>query len=288
MAWFPKSQDHLPLNWWRGQPVYLAGYLAIGAVATMVATALLMAAHAPLLESLIFTYSGLVESWRVWTIATYVFINPPSIWVVITSLMLWVWGQEVEKFFGRRVFVKMLLIFILGEPVLLSLIALLGLGTGWPAIGIFRVEFAIFLSFATLYPRARINLFLISIEAWILATIYVAVDVLQSLAVHNWGGLVLILGETALAYNLVHYEQGHWSFGSILPWIKKRLSKRPEPKLRVIRRNREDPYPSETTPSIDEILDKIGSQGMESLTADERRLLEKASKDLGGGKKKAQ
>jgi len=286
MAWLSKSQDHLPLNWWRGQPVYLAGYLAIGAVISMIITSLLLAAHAPLVEALIFTYDGLIGSGRAWTIVSYVFVNPPSVWVVLTSIMLWMWGQEVEKFFGRRVFVKMLVIFILAEPVLLSLIALLGLGTVWPAIGIFQVEFAVFLSFATLYPTARINLILISIEAWILASIYVVINVLQCLAYHNWGGLVLILGITALAYNLVHYERGNWSFSSLFPSLKKRLAKRREPELRVVRRSREDPHPSTTTPSIDEILDKISSKGLDSLTADERHLLEKASKDLGGGRKK--
>jgi len=281
MPWFPKSQDHLPLTWWRGQPVYLAAYLAIGAVVSMVVTSLVMAAHTPLLHYLIFTFSGLVDFGRVWTVVTYVFINPPSIWVVITSLMLWNWGQEVEKFFGRRVFVKMFLIFTLSQPVLLSLIVPIA-GPLWPAMGVYQVEFAVFLAFVTLYPHARISLILISLEAWIIATAFVAIDVLQCLAAHNWGGLILILGETGLAYSLVRYEQGHWTISSLFAWAKKSASCRPEPQLRVVRRSREDPIPSSPDMDVDSILDKIGRHGLESLTPEERRTLEKASRDLGG------
>jgi hypothetical protein len=281
MPWLPKSQDHLPLNWWRGQPVYLAAYLAIGAVASMVVTSLIMAAHTPLLHYFIFTFSGLVDMGRVWTIATYVLINPPSIWVIISSAMLWMWGQEVEKFFGRRVFVKMFLIFIISQPILLSLIVPFA-GPLWPAMGVYQVEFAVFLAFVTLYPHARISLILITLEAWIIATAFVAIDVLQCLAGHNWGGLILILGETAVAYGLVRYEQGQWSFGSLLPGLKKRLTRRSEPQLRVVRRNREEPIPSFPDLDVDSILDKIGKHGLESLTPEERRTLEKASKDLRG------
>lgn len=248
---------------------------------SMVVTSLVLAAHAPLVEYLIFTFSGLVDFGRVWTLVTYVFVNPPSIWVVITSLMLWTWGQEVEKFFGRRVFVKMLLIFTLAEPLLLSLIVPLA-GPQWPAIGIYQVEFAVFLSFVTLYPHARISLILITLEAWIIATAFVSIAVLQSLAGHNWGGLILILGEAAIAYCLVRYEQGHWNARMLFSWAKRQTIRKPQPQLQVVRRSREEPLPSSPNLDVDAILDKIGRHGMESLTAEERRTLEKASRDLGG------
>jgi hypothetical protein len=259
----------------------LAAYLAIGAVASMVTTALLMAAHTPLLHYFIFTFSGLVDFGRVWTIATYVLINPPSIWVLISSAMLWMWGQEVEKFFGRRVFVKMFLIFTVAQPLLLSLVVPI-VGPLWPAMGVYQVEFAVFLAFVTLYPHARISLILVSLEAWIIAVAFVALDVLQCLAAHNWGGLILILGETALAYGLVRYEQGHWNVSSLFAWTKKGVSLSPGPKLKIVRRSREEPIPSTSDLDVDTILDKIGKHGLESLTPEERRTLEKASKDLRG------
>jgi hypothetical protein len=207
--------------------------------------------------------------------------------LVISSYFLWRFGEELEKFFGRRVFVRMLAILILAEPFLLLLIGLAG-PRGWTAEGVNQVQFAVFLAFVTLYPRAKIWLILFTVEAWIIATVIVGVNILQCLAGHNWPALFLVLSETAIAYGLVRYEQGHWTPGSLLPWLKKRITQRSQPELRIVRRSREEPYPSATTPSIDEILDKISSKGMDSLTADERQLLEKASKDLGGGKKKSQ
>jgi membrane associated rhomboid family serine protease len=202
MSWFPASKDHLPLTWWKGHPVYLAAYVALGGVATMVVTTLLMAANPVLLQYLVFTFAGLVEDYRVWTPLTYVLVNPPSLWLVLTSYFLWRFGEDVEKFFGRRIFVKLLVVLVLVTPFLLSLIGLIGF-RDWPAMGIYQVEMGVFLAFATLYPRAQISLILFTIPAGVMAAIIVGVDVLQNLAGRNWPGLFVLAGQVFTAYGFV-------------------------------------------------------------------------------------
>jgi hypothetical protein len=280
MSWFAKSKDHLPLTWWKGHPVYFAAVLALIGVGSMVVTALLIAVHAPLLEQLVFTFSGLVEHGRLWTVLTYVLVNPPSLWVVLTSYFLWRFGEDVEKFFGRRVFAKMFASFVLAEPLLLSLISLCGFSGAhdWPAVGIFRVEFAVFIAFATLYPRAQISLIICCVEVWLIAAIFVGMQVLENLAYHNWPGLILLTGQVGLAYGLVRYEQGRWALPSVFARLKGWRSRRHSAAvLRVVRDGADGDV---SVHGVDAVLDKINRQGMASLTAKERRALEQASEEM--------
>jgi hypothetical protein len=48
---------------------------------------------------------------RVWQLATYAFVHPPSglIWFAIEMYMLFVFGREVERFIGRRAFIALYL-----------------------------------------------------------------------------------------------------------------------------------------------------------------------------------
>ncbi len=281
MPLFPKSQDHLPLNWWRGQPVYLAAYVAIGVLASMVATAVLLAVNPDWFSYLIFSSYGFLHLGRVWTAATYVLFNPPDFWLLVTCYFLWRFGEELEKFFGRRVFVRMLVIFALAAPAMLLLVGLIW-PMDWRAVGINSMQYGVFLAFVTLYPRARVSLILFSLEAWAIAALMIGVNVLIALSHRFWAGLVIVIGEALVAYALVRYEQGAWSFRTLLPKLRSRLTRRSKPQLQIVRRSREDPIPSSPDLDVDTILDKIGKHGLESLTPEERRTLEKASKDLRG------
>lgn len=281
MSWFATSQDHLPLTWWKTHPVYFATVLALVGVASMIVTTFIMAVDTRAVGYLYFTWSGLVDHGRVWTIVTYALVNPPSIWVVLTSYMLWRFGEDVEKFFGRRLFTKLIVLLLLAEPITLLIFGLFGI-RDWPAVGIYFIEFGVFIAFATLYPRAKLNLIICSIDTWIFAAIIVAISVLQSLAGHNWPGLVLLIVQVALAYAFVRVEQGRWVFPSIVPWLKKQQAHRQSAKLLRVVRDGAKGDVSEM--GVDAILEKISRQGMNSLTAKERKMLEKASEDLQGGK----
>ncbi|MEI6534115.1 MAG: rhomboid family intramembrane serine protease [Verrucomicrobiaceae bacterium] len=277
MSWFAKSKDHLPVTWWKGHPVYFAAVLALAGVVSMIVTTFIMAADAHALSYLYFSWSGLVDHGRVWTIVTYALVNPPSIMVVLSSVMLWRFGEDVEKFFGRRVFTKLIVYLLLAEPLILSFFGVLGL-RDWPAAGIFFIEFGVFIAFATLYPRAKLNIIICSIDAWVLATIIVAVSALQSLAGRNWPGLVLLAVQVGLAYAFVRVEQGRVEIPSFGAWFKKQQARRQSSKLlRVVRDGTSEDV---SGIGVDAILEKISRQGMNSLTAKERRMLEKASDDL--------
>ncbi len=304
MSWFPQSQDHLPLTWWNRTPVYLSAMLALAGLVSMVVTSILMAVDPLWAGHVVFSYHGLVTEYKVWTIVTYAFFNPPSVWLVVGTFLLWRFGEEVERRIGRRAFVKLVVLLLLTPPLVATLAGLAGLhGTTlsllWSAFGIDSLELGVFLAFVTLYPRAQLSVIIATVPAWLMAVIIVGVRFLQYLSVRYWVGILVLFGITLAAWAYISYQQGRWTFGTVKARLRhrnrNRLPGRQPERLRQPSRDadvtvlppyREDREDNEhkTTRSdaarVDAILEKISTQGMQSLTAEERRILEKASEQL--------
>lgn len=241
----------------------------------MVLTALGSAISPDLPGFFIFSAERLFHGW-VWTPLTYVFVNPPSLWLVISSYLLWNFGEAVERHIGRWAFVKLLLCLLLATPLLLTILHLLGL-PNWPAAGIMQMEFGVFLAFAALYPTAKLSILLFgAIDAWILATVLVAVSALSDLSVRNWPGLFVLAGQVGTAVGFIRHEQGIWVLPSLSFWPKAK-PRSPKPDAP---RAASGPKVVDLD-DVDAILDKISRHGLASLTESERRTLEKASDQLG-------
>lgn len=266
-SWLPESKDRLPLTWWKTHPVYLAAIIALVGAGSMVLTAVLGYSMA---WYVIFNYEGAFQHLRLWTPLTYVLFNPPSFWTLIGCVLLWNFGEAVERHLGRRAFVRLLLLLLLASPVLISLLGLLGVRS-LVCAGIMQLEFGVFIAFATLYPRARLSLFIISIEAWVLAAIFVGLSALGSLASRDWSSLLLLAANVGGAYAFIRYETGALK----LPSMPRRAPKTARPAQKTTKA-----APKSTIPTVDDILDKISHHGMQSLTAEERRILDKASEEM--------
>lgn len=281
MSWFPESKDHLPLTWWKGHAIYLSAYIAIGGVASMVLTA----AGGTLIGLLQFSFAGLVGGLRFWTPLTYVLINPPDLFFLLSAFFFWRFGEDVEKFFGRRIFVKLFLALVLITPVVLTIFGLLGAAT-WAVWGVTGVFFGVFLAFATLYPRAQISLILFTLPAWVLATAIVGVNALVYLANRNWAQFIMLASQVLTAYGFVRYQQGRWTLPSLSKVLNSKKSEKPAD-ITLLPSYREKKKKGESTETdaekVDAILEKISQKGMQSLTAAERKLLEKASDRLKKG-----
>lgn len=282
MTWLPDSQDRLPLTWWGQRPIYLSAMIAIATGVSMVLTAIGLAVFGTsLINAGIFSASSVLQHFRVWTPLTYVLINPPDIWLLLTAFLIWRFGESLERHLGRLVFVKLLLLLVLVQPGVLILAGLAGAGDR-PLMGVSGVSFGLFLAFAALYPTAQISLIILTLEAWMLAAAYVVVAALAALAGHDWMGLLLLAAQVATAVGYVRYETGAWT-PSFRLWPKTKQRAAPRNVVRTAKKTR----PAESTTSsseiptrevIDAILDKISRTGIASLTAEEKRKLEQASK----------
>jgi len=215
-------------------------------------------------------YSG-----QVWRLFTYGFVHAPSalLWFAIEMYLLFVFGREVERFVGRRSYIALYLVLLITPTALLTIG---GLWQRSVLSGSQALHFGIFVAFATIYPRAE--LFLRIMAKWV-ALILAAVYTLQLLAYHDWNDLVVVWTSIGAAFLFIEWSGA----GPELAWwsaLKTRFAPRPKyrvvPKMRPIRpADSDDAYAS-----IDSILYKISKFGMGSLTASERRQLNRERERL--------
>ena len=184
--------------------------------------------------------------------------------------MLFVFGREVERFIGRRAFIVLYVSLLLAPTVLLSLWGLSGrVGiAGSPAL-----HFGIFIAFATIYPSVEL---LLRIQAkWVaLASgghFHPAVAGLPGLVGHGCA-----LGQYRDGV-LFHPAARSRSRTGLVEQLEVPLAAEAEvsgcPSLAAPRRVVE---PENVHESIDPVLEKISKQGINSLTASERRALDRA------------
>lgn len=275
-SWFPESKDYLPLTWWKQHPVYLAAVVALAGAASMVVFAILTGEV--MVKWLAFDVTSAFQEWHVWSLVTYLLVNPPSLWFLLSCYILWNFGEAVERHFGRRAFVRLLLALTLVPPLLVTLLHFLGV-RGLLCAGMMTLEFGVFIAFATLYPRAKINVIVVSFEAWLLAAIFVGINVLQSLAYRDWTGLIMLVANVGTAYVFIQNEKGELRLPTMpkMPFAKANRSQ--AARRSVVKTARPAPARKQE-PSVDDILDKISHQGMHSLTAEERRILDQASEEM--------
>jgi hypothetical protein len=96
----------------------------------------------------------------------------------------------------------------------------------------------------------------------------------------DYVGLTALLVTVGFAYAFVRFEQGRFHLPTLrLPSFSRR------PKLRVLPNpipgaERVDEEEDESMSEVDVLLDKIAKSGIDSLTAKERKRLEKAREEL--------
>jgi hypothetical protein len=187
--------------------------------------------------------------------------------------MLFVFGREVERFLGQRAYIALYLILLLLPAAVLTV---WGLWVPTAMAGSGALHFAIFVGFATIYPN--VELFLRIMVKWI-ALILAGIWTLSALAAHDWQALVVLWTSIGAAFLFIELRGA----GPELAWwsnVKARFG--PKPKIRVLQRTqmRRPAEPDDVYASIDPILDKISKFGIGSLTANERRQLNRERERL--------
>lgn len=266
---FEQHEDHRPVMWLGGRPLFVTHCIVLGYLITMIVATLLGPVGTVGLAMKGEFDSRLVAHGQVWRLFTYGLINPPGIGFLIDMVMLVWFGREVERFFGRRIFLWFYAgIYLLG-PLLFTAFGFIQPTTlaGQPG------SLAVFIAFATLYPSA---LLIFGIPAMWWAIGAVAINSLIQLYARQWVPLAEFLITVAFAFVFVRYQQGRIR----LPAIP-RPSLGRKPKLRVLP-NPKPAHEEEDTPmgEVDALLDKIAKHGIASLTARERARLEKAREEL--------
>ena len=275
------SDDYRPVAWMGRYPVDVTTLLVGVHVSCAILTALLFAiGSAGVLNNAMFDSVQIWSHAQIWRLVTYAFIHPPTgyalLWFAIEMYMLYFFGREVERFVGRRAYIWLYVVLLLVPALILTL---WGLTTRTGLAGSGALHFAVFAAFVTLYPNVQ---FFLRIPAKWVFVILAAIGTLSALAAHDWQDLVVFCVSIALAFFFIELNGA----GPELVWwnaFKARFASRP--KYYVVPKPQPGASGGRTEPddaqaSIDPILDKISKFGIGSLTASERRQLNRERERL--------
>jgi membrane associated rhomboid family serine protease len=256
-------------------PVDVTTILVGSHVAVAVITSILVMLRLGVLDYLTFDSAAVLYAGQVWRLFTYAFVHAPSalLWFAIEMYMLFVFGREVERFIGRRAYLVLYLVLLIVPTAVLTI---WGVWQRSALAGSSALHFGIFVAFAIIYPR--VELFLRIMAKWI-ALILAGVYTFQLLAYHAWTDLAVVWTSIGAAFLFIELRGA----GPELAWwsnVKARIG--PKPKIRVLQRThaRRAAEPDDVYASIDPILDKISKSGIGSLTANERRQLNRERERL--------
>ena len=264
------SDDYQPVTWVGRYPIDVTTLLVgIHSVAAVIACFI-----PRLLNPMMFDSAAVLHG-AVWQIGTYAFVHPPSglLWFAIEMYMLFMFGREVERFIGRRAFIVLYLTLLLAPALLLTL---WGLGERTAIAGSSGLHFGIFVAFATIYPR--VEMFLRIMAKWV-ALVLGAILTLQLFAARAWPELTALWLSVGSAFLFIRMR----GIGPEMEWWTALKGKwQPKPKFQVVERSapRRRVEPENVHESIDPLLEKISKSGMSSLTASERRALDRARNQL--------
>lgn len=236
---------------------------------------------------------------EVWRLVTPLFMHLPTsaglIALAFNMLTLYTVGRRLEERYGGR---ELLLFYLAAGIFAYSAYFLTQLMVGplpnqQYAIGPTPVVVALLVVFACLYPREQIIFIVIPMPAWLLVVCYLVFAVLNSVGPATPIPLTAYLA--GALFGFVYYRTG-FRLVSLLPSLPSRSRERAAPKLRVVRPDSTEAGDEpeavaagvESAPRsgvadepfearVDRILEKVSKHGQESLTAEERELLFRAS-----------
>ena len=268
------SDDYQPVTWVGRYPIDVTTLLVgLHSIAAVIAC-ILASAGGGFLSRLAFDSAAVLRG-AVWQIGTYAFVHPPSglLWFAIEMYMLFMFGREVERFIGRRAFIVLYLMLLLAPALLLTI---WGLRERTAMAGSSGLHFGILVAFATIYPR--VEMFLRIMVKWV-ALVLGAILTLQLFAARAWPELAALWLSVGAAFLFIRMR----GIGPELEWwtnLKTKLQ--PKPKFQVVPRStpRRVVEPENVYDSIDPLLEKISKSGINSLTASERRALDRARNQL--------
>ena len=236
----------------------------------MAAAAILAASGREEWVNLVAFAAGDLKSGQIWTLVTYPFVHDirmEGLWFGLEMLVFYWCGREVESVMGRRPY-ALLWVALSAVPALI--LAATGSFLGSRALaGSGCLTFAIFLAFCALHPDAQF--FFVGLRArwvgWILLAIYTLADA----ATRDWPGLAQRWLCALIAVTWI--RRGALDWPSLPPMANRKKAAKSKGGAKKT--------PSGPSPEkVDDILDKISREGIDSLTAAEKKQLEEARAKL--------
>ena len=226
-------------------------------------------------EGLFFPLFGLVpkrvwSEFMLWQPFTYLFFHG-GIWhVLINMFVLWMFGSELERLWGKNHFLKFYFVTGIGAGLITMLF---GLNSMIPIVGASGAVYGVLLAYGLTYPNRTIYLYgIIPIKSlWFVIGIGIIAfmssfdDISQISHLTHLSGMLIgyLMLKRPIRLNSFWFSIRKKTMEYKIQQEEKKISQQQE-----IERN------------IDRILDKINREGFESLTDEEHNRLYKGSQSL--------
>jgi len=232
-------------------------------------------------EGLFFPLFGLVPRmvWSelmIWQPFTYLFFHG-GIWhVLINMFVLWMFGSELERLWGKNHFLKFYFVTGVGSGLLTMLFSLQSIT---PIVGASGAVYGVLLAYGLTYPNRQIYLYgIIPIKS-----IWFVIGIGMIAFMSSFNNISQVSHITHLSGMLIGYimlkRPVEWS--SLWFSIRKRTLE-----YRVVQEEKKATYRQKIEKDIDIILDKINREGFDSLSQKEQDSLYRGSRSLSRHKKK--
>lgn len=240
----------------------------------------------PLTAWLSFIPAHAVFGFQFWRFFTYMFLHGSFGHIAFNMLALWMFGSRVESQWGKRSFLIYYTVCGLGGAVTYGLFNLVGVASVSPMLGASGAIYGLLLAYGVTFPESTILVMMIfPVKAKYAVMMYGLVELLMSAGggmsgvanLAHLGGMLsgyIFLKSTIPALNLAGPDiSGAWR-----RWqTKQRLRVVPPKKSGTTQPNGRT-RSSGPQSEIDNILDKISREGLQSLTDEEQETLRRAGR----------
>ncbi len=240
------------------------------------------------------------HKFQIWRLLTSTFLHADPFHIIFNMLFLWMVGREMESFYGSRDFVALYISAAIVSSLTWAVFDPFDSSPGNNAIGASGAVMAIVVLYTMYYPRREILvMFIFPVEMWLFLVIYLGYNFLQMLAPQQGDnvGYSAHIGGAVFGYL---YKVGDLRLSRLEKMMKRR------PRLRIVTGEPRESSSSgrsslgptwssnsaaATRPAptaviseeqfdeiFDQILVKIARDGKGSLTDEENRVLEEASR----------
>ena len=232
-------------------------------------------------EGMFFPLFGLVpkmvwSEFMLWQPFTYLFFHG-SIWhVLINMFVLWMFGSELERLWGKEHFLKFYFVTGVGAGLVTIIF---GLNSMTPIVGASGAVYGVLLAYGLTYPNRTVYLYgIIPIKSlWFVIGIGVIAFMSSFDNVSQISHLTHLSG-MVIGYLMLKRPV---RFNDLWFTIRKRTLE-----YKIKHEEKKVSQHQEIEREIDSILDKINREGFDSLTNEEHDRLYKGSQSLSRTKKK--
>ena len=241
----------------------------------------------------------LVRDFEFWRLFSWPVATEPAIWPLLGVVFFWLFGQQLEALFGRGKFVAWIVAMTLVPAIIVTFLGPLSNSIDFMSqYGLSNLFLGGIWVYAATYPGVK---WFEVVPLWALAAVFTVLNLLQFTGTDQTGQTIFLLLSVAVA--LVAGRSLGLATGWPIPHLPldgstSRKPKKAKPKKqakgsssgsKVVEgpwKNAPAPMPPPSGPTaadqieLDALLDKIGANGMDSLTSAEKQRLNDLSKRL--------